>query len=74
MQVEVYHEGKKIYQSPVRPVEIAEGGDDKRYPCLGQMKLKGLPLGNYLIHMTVIDALADKKYARAEQWMDFSVR
>jgi VWFA-related protein len=73
MLIEVYHEGKKIYRSPAREVET-ENGVNQRYPCQGQIKLTGLPLGDYMLHLIVNDALANKKYASAEQWMDFSVR
>ena len=72
-QVEVYHEGKRIYQSPIRELET-EVSAIKMYPCQGQIKLTGLPIGDYMVHLIVNDSLAEKKFARAEQWMDFSVR
>jgi hypothetical protein len=36
--------------------------------------LNDFPAGDYVLHVVVTDSLAMKKFARAEQWMDFSVR
>ncbi len=74
IQVEVYKDGKAIYQSQPRPVELTGQTDPKRLVCAGQLSLNGLPPGDYLFHLIVTDPLAKPKYARADQWMDFSVR
>ncbi len=72
VQVEIYHDGKPIYQSPSRPLEstLANGRTD----CAGRLTLKGLPPGDYALHLVVTDTLAKSKYARADQWMDFGIR
>ena len=74
MQTEVYRDGKAIFQSAPRAVELAGQKDMKRIACGGALQLNGLAPGDYLLHLIVNDPLAKKKYAQAEQWMDFSVR
>jgi VWFA-related protein len=71
-QIEIFHNGKRIYQAPPHPVKIAKG--DKRIPCGGQLRLTGFPPGDYLLRLIVTDGLARQKYSRVDQWMDFSVR
>lgn len=71
-QTEVYQNGKRIYQSPERPIE--GGIEGKLIECRGRLRLTGFPPGDYLLHLVVTDTLAKQKYARAEQWIDFSVR
>ncbi len=72
MQVEVYQDGKAIYQSPSRPVESASTGS--RLDCGGRLAIASLPPGDYLLHLIVTDTLAKSKYARADQWIDFGIR
>lgn len=72
MQVEIYQEGKPIYQSQVRPVE--NPGTAGRVDCGGELVLTGLPVGDYVFHLIVTDALAKSKYARVDQWIDFGIR
>lgn len=74
VQAEVYRDGKPMIQFPARPIELALGANPKRFDYVGQLRLKNFPSGDYLLHLIVVDGLAKKKYARAEQWMDFSVR
>jgi hypothetical protein len=74
MQVELYRDGKSVFQSTPRAVETTGQTDLKRIVCGGQLQLNGLAPGDYLLHLIVTDSLAKKKYARAEQWMDFTVR
>ncbi|HKX26798.1 MAG TPA: VWA domain-containing protein [Blastocatellia bacterium] len=71
-QVEVYHEGQVIYTGPIREVNIPE--DTKLIDCQGIIKLTDFPTGDYMMHLIVTDTLAKQKYARTDQWMDFSVR
>lgn len=77
MQVKLYHDGKILHQLPSRQVNPGAGNDSerpKRLDCAGRLKLTGFPPGDYVMRMVVTDQLANKKYSRAEQWMDFSVR
>lgn len=74
MQIEIYRDGKAIYQAQPRPVEVAGVGNGGRLECGGRLKLTGLPPGDYLLHLIVTDTVAKQKYARADQWMDFGIR
>ncbi|MBO0799604.1 MAG: hypothetical protein J2P31_12350, partial [Blastocatellia bacterium] len=73
-QIEIFHNGKRAYQAPAHPVKIAHGANLNRIPCGGQLKLTGFPPGDYMLRLIVTDSLAKQKYARTDQWMDFSVR
>lgn len=72
IQIEIYQNGKQIYQAPARPAEGLV--ENKMIECRGRLKLTGFPPGDYLLHLVATDALAKQKYARAEQWIDFQVR
>jgi hypothetical protein len=74
MQAELYRDGKMIYQMEPRPVDPGAAVNPKRLDCGGRLKLTGFTPGDYVMRLTVTDALARTKYSRAEQWMDFSVR
>ncbi|MBO0719715.1 MAG: VWA domain-containing protein [Blastocatellia bacterium] len=73
-QIEIFHNGKRVFQAPAHPVKIAQNAKLNRIPCGGQLKLTGFPPGDYMLRLIVIDSLAKQKYARTDQWMDFSVR
>ncbi|MFN7930390.1 MAG: VWA domain-containing protein [Blastocatellia bacterium] len=74
MQVEIYRDGKAIFQSQQLPIDTTGQTDLKRLACAGQLALTGFPPGDYLFHLIVTDPLANKRYGQADQWMDFSVR
>ena len=74
LQMEIYRDGKPVYQLPARRIEPAPKADAKHFDYVGRLRLNQFPEGDYLLRLVVTDALAKKKYARAEQWMDFSVR
>lgn len=74
MQVELYQEGKRVFQGQPRPMQFSENSDLKRLDCLGQLALNGFDPGDYLLHVIVTDKSAKQKYAQVDQWMDFSVR
>ncbi len=73
VQAEIYRNGKPVYQFPANAVELPAKADPKRFDYVGRLRLNNLPEGKYLLHLIVKDELANKKYGRAEQWMDFSV-
>jgi hypothetical protein len=73
-QVDLFRDGKRVYEFPARPVEISEQKDLSRMMFGGRLQLKDIPPGDYVVRIIITDALAKQKYARAEQWMDFSVR
>jgi hypothetical protein len=73
-QIEIYQNGKPLFRGPARPVEPQKVGEAMGLACQGTLKLNGFPPGDYMMRVIAIDALAKKKYARVEQWMDFGVR
>lgn len=74
VQAEVYRDGKPAYRLQPRSLEFSPGVNPKRFDYVGRLRLNDFPAGDYLLHVIVTDGLARKKFARAEQWMDFSVR
>ncbi len=74
VQAEIYRDGKPAHQFPVRSLEFSPGANPKRFDYVGYLRLNGFPAGDYLLRLIVTDKLAKKKFARAEQWMDFSVK
>jgi len=74
VQAEIYRDGKRVYQLPPRALEFSPGVNPKRFDYVGRLQLNDFPEGDYLLRLIVTDGLARKKFARAEQWMDFSVR
>jgi VWFA-related protein len=73
-QIEIFHNGKRVFQAPPHPLKIVKGANLNRLPCGGQLRLTGFPPGDYMLRLIVTDSLARQKYARVDQWMDFSVR
>jgi len=74
MQVEIYRDGKVLHKLDPRPLDAGEAVNLKRVECGGRLKLTGFTPGDYLMRLMITDQLANQKYSRAEQWMDFSVR
>jgi VWFA-related protein len=74
VQAEIYRDGKRVYQLPPRALEFSHGVNPKRFDYVGRLQLNDFPAGDYLLRLVVTDGLARKKFSRAEQWMDFSVR
>lgn len=74
VQAEIYRDGKPIHQFPARLLEVTPGTNPKRFDYVAQLRLNNFPEGKYLLHLIVTDGLAKKKFARTEQWMDFSVK
>jgi VWFA-related protein len=73
-QLEIYRDGKVLHQMEPKPVDPGAEANPKRLECGGSLKLTSFPPGDYVIRIVITDQLAKEKYARAEQWMDFSVR
>ncbi|HZF40155.1 MAG TPA: VWA domain-containing protein [Blastocatellia bacterium] len=74
MQLEIYRDGKVLHQLEPRQLDPGAAASPKRLDCGGRLKLTSFPPGDYMMRLVVTDQLANPKYARAEQWMDFSVR
>lgn len=74
VQAEIYRDGKRLYRFPVRKADPPSGGSAKRFDFVGRLRMNNFPAGQYQLRLTAVDALANKRYARAEQWMDFTVQ
>ncbi len=74
VRAEIYRDGKPFRQFPASRLDFSPGVNPNRFDYVGRMRLNDFPEGDYLLHLIVTDGLAKKKYARAEQWMDFSVK
>ena len=74
MQLEIYRDGKVLHQMEPRSIDPGAAADPKRLDCGGRLKLTSFPPGDYMMRIVVTDQLTKQKFARAEQWMDFSVR
>ncbi len=74
VQAEIYHDGKLMHQFPARLLTLAAGVDPKNFDYVGRLRLNEFPAGSYLLRFVATDGLAKKKQARAEGWMDFSVK
>jgi len=74
LQATIYRDGKPAYQFAARQLELPAGTDAKRFDYVGRLRLNDFPPGEYLLRLVVTDGLAKKKFGRAEQWMDFSVK
>ncbi len=73
-QIEIFHRGRRVYQAPEHPLRVGKNANLKRLPCGGQLRLTAFPPGDYLLRLVVTDTLAGAKYAKVDQWMDFTVR
>ncbi|MBO0858426.1 MAG: VWA domain-containing protein [Chloracidobacterium sp.] len=74
LQLEIYHDGKVFQQLEPRNLDTSKMADPMRVDCVGRLKLTSIPAGDYMLHLIVTDQFADRKFSRAEQWMDFGVR
>jgi VWFA-related protein len=73
-QVTVFHEGKPVFTGHPSPLPTNGQAEVKRLIGGGVIQLgTDLPPGDYVLQVTVTDALADKKHQTTSQWMDFSV-
>jgi hypothetical protein len=74
LQFEIYRDGKRIFQSPGRPVRTDRQTDPKWLDCGERFQLKNFSAGDYLLRVLVKDELRQGKNAVTEQWIDFTVR
>ena len=73
-QVTLFHEGKPVFSGHPAPLTTTGQPDMKRLIAGGVIQLGiDMPPGDYVLQVTVTDALADKKHQIVSQWMDFSV-
>jgi hypothetical protein len=73
-QVTVFHEGKPVFTGHPSSLSTNGQADVKRLIGGGVIQLgTDMPPGDYVLQVTVTDALADKKHQTTSQWMDFSI-
>jgi VWFA-related protein len=73
-QVQLFREGKPVFTGKELPLVVKDASDLKRLIAGGALQLgTDLPAGDYVLQITVTDALADQKHRTATQWMDFSI-
>jgi VWFA-related protein len=73
-QVSIFHDGKPVFTGQPSPLPTTGQADMKRLLSGGVIQLgTDMPAGDYVLQVTVTDALADKKHQTASQWMDFSI-
>jgi len=74
MQVQLFRDGKPVFTGKENPLQVKDAADWKRIMAGGAIQLgTDLPAGDYVLQITVTDALADQKHRTATQWMDFTV-
>ena len=73
-QVQLFRDGKPVFTGKEIPLQVKEAADWKRLTAGGAIQIgTDLPAGDYVLQITVTDALADQKHRTATQWMDFSI-
>jgi VWFA-related protein len=73
-QVRLFRDGKQVFSGDALPFNPTGQTDMGRLIVGGALELgTDLPPGEYIFQIIVSDALADKKYRVATQWMDFEI-
>lgn len=73
-QVQLFRDGKPVFTGKEMPMLVKDAPDLKRLMAGGTIQLgTDLPAGDYVLQMTVTDALADQKHRTVTGWMDFSI-
>jgi VWFA-related protein len=74
MQYKVYRDGKEIFATPEKPLNLSPGSNPRSIDRSGvfQIGRKMLP-GDYVLQVIVRDLLAKGKGQLATQWTDFEV-
>jgi VWFA-related protein len=74
IQVRVFREGQPVFAGKMQPINLSNQEDLKRLATGGILRLgTDLGPGEYILQVTVTDALAKEKYSRATQWIDFEI-
>jgi VWFA-related protein len=73
-QIRLFRDGKQVFSGDELPFNPTGQTDLGRLIVAGALELgTDLPPGEYIFQIIVSDALADKKYRTATQWMDFEI-
>jgi VWFA-related protein len=71
VQVQVVRDGQPVVTTALRKVSIEEIPDLNRIPYAAEVSLSGLPVGRYLLQVTVVDRIAKKS---ASQQTHFEIQ
>jgi VWFA-related protein len=74
IQVRLLREGQPVFIGKAQPFNVSNQADLKRLATGGSLRLgTDMSPGEYILQVTVTDALAKDKYRRATQWLDFEI-
>jgi VWFA-related protein len=74
VQVRLFREGQPVFIGKLQPINLSSQADLKRVATGGILRLgTDMGPGEYILQVTVTDALAKEKYRRATQWIDFEI-
>lgn len=74
MQHKVFRDGKEIFASPEKPLNLNQAQDFRHIDVSGAFVLgKQMPLGDYVLQVIVKDLVAKEKRQIANQWIDFEI-
>lgn len=73
-QVTVSRDGQEVLTGQEKSFDITGQSDLKRLKAAGRLLLgEGLPPGEYVLKITVVDLLAKSNSGTATQWIDFEI-
>ncbi len=73
-QMRLFREGKEVFTGKVLPYNVGQQGDMKHLSAGGRLLIgTNLVPGEYILQVTVTDALAKEKQNTSTQWMDFQI-
>ena len=74
VQVRLFREGQPVFIGKLQPINLSNQADLKRVATGGILRLgTDMGPGEYILQVTVTDALAKEKYRKATQWIDFEI-
>jgi VWFA-related protein len=74
IQVRLLRDGQPVFTGKLQPFNASNQADLKRLATGGVLRLgSDMGAGEYILQVSVTDALAKEKYRRATQWIDFEI-
>ena len=72
-QLRLFRDREQIYEGPPTEFKLGAQADMKNLMAVTRMRLNALQPGEYILQVTVTDALAPEKRRAVTQWTDFEV-
>jgi VWFA-related protein len=73
-QTRIFSDGKLFYEGKPTPLDTAGQTDLQRINTQNAISLPAqMPIGDYVLQIVVMDALAKEKHRTSTQWIDFEV-